>query len=170
MNLNNKAEEEFNKLFNEFAKRLPRFPDGRIDYSHSDNSLGLACFVKFKDKILILKRSDRVLTYKGKWNVIGGYLDELKPIRKKIIEELKEELNIKRKDIKEIKIGNPLEFHDPSTNKTWIAFLVLAEMKRKPEIKLDFEHTEFKWIKPEEIADYDIVYKLDENLKKALVL
>ena len=45
---------------------------------------------------------------------------------------------------------------------------VLVELKDKSEIKLDWEHTEFKWIKPEEMKNYDTVTSLDKSLKKVI--
>ena len=45
-------EREIDQRVKELAEKLPRFPDGRIDYSHSDVALVVTCFVKFQDKIL----------------------------------------------------------------------------------------------------------------------
>ena len=171
MNIENeKAEKDFTMLINDFSRKLDKLPDGRVNYANSNKAPVLACFVRFKNDILILKRSDKVSAYKGKWNCIGGYLDEIKPVRKKVLEELREELGILQEDIKNIKIAKPVEIQDDNIDKTWISFIVLVELTRKPEIKLDWEHTDFKWIKPDEIKNYDIVYKLDESLKKALSL
>lgn len=35
-------------------------------------------------------------------------------------------------------------------------------------IKLDWEHTEFMWIRKEELKNFDIVPELDKSLEKAL--
>lgn len=105
------------QVLKEFAEKLPRFPDGRIDYSHLDKAPVLTCIVKFQDKIILLKRSDRVRTYQGKWNTVAGYLDELKPIREKALEVVKEELGITQKDILQVKLGSPYEFSDPDAKK-----------------------------------------------------
>ena len=74
----------------EFADKLPKFDDGRIDYSNSDTAPVITVFVKYKDKILLLKRSNKVNNYPSKWNTVSGYLDEVKPIKNKILEELSE--------------------------------------------------------------------------------
>ena len=88
----------------------------------------IICFVRYNDEILLLKRSDKVWTYKGKWNVVAGYLDEIKPLREKALEELRE----------------------------------------KPKIKLDFEHTEARWVKKEDLSKYDAVPNLMEGAKRVL--
>jgi isopentenyldiphosphate isomerase len=136
----NNQDAEILKIIKEFSEKLPHFPDGRINYSNSDIAPVVTCFLKDKDKILLLKRSDKVRTYKGKWNTVAGYLDEPKTIREKALEK----------------------------HKTWITCPVLIELKNKPEIKLDWEHTEYKWINPEELISFDIVPKLDKSLRRVL--
>jgi len=45
---------------------------------------------------------------------------------------------------------------------------VLVTLKEKPEIKLNWEHTEYKWIKAAEINNFDIDVELDKTLERAL--
>ncbi len=164
-----KKEIKINQVLKEFTAKLPKFSDGRIDYSHSDKAPVLTCFVKFQDKILLLKRSNKVRVYQKKWNTVAGYLDEPKPIRQKALEELKEELGILQKDIMQIKLGVPYKFFDNDVKKIWLVHPILIELKQKPRIKLDWEHTEYKWIYPKDILKYDIPSKLDESLKRVLM-
>ena len=154
-------------ILREFAE-LPRFSDGRVDFTKSKKAPVVNCFVKYQDKILLLKRSDKVNVYKGVWNSIGGYYDEPVEIKEKVLEELREELGILPEDIKSLKMFPGVKFFDPVVKRTWIVYPALAELKRLPEIKLDWEHTEYKWVKPEELKNFKIVYKLDKLLKRVL--
>ena len=36
------------EMVREFAKKLPKFPDGRIDYTNSDTSLVITVFIKYQ--------------------------------------------------------------------------------------------------------------------------
>ncbi len=162
-----KPTQKINLMLKEFDA-LPRFPDGRIDYSNSDKAPVLTCFVRFGEKILLLKRSDRVHSYQGKWHTVAGYIDEPKPIRQKALEELEEELSIPSKNVSRFIAGEPYEFFDQGAKKSWIVHPVLVELKNKPEVRLDWEHTEFKWISPDEIDGYDTVPKLEESLRRVL--
>lgn len=166
----NNQDAEILKIIKKFSEKLPHFPDGRINYSDSDTAPVLTCFLKYKDKILLLKRSNKVRTYQGKWNTVAGYLDELKPVREKAMEEIQEEVGVKEDNVLSILIGRCYKFTDNEIekHKTWITCPVLVELKNKLEIKLDWEHTEYKWIKPEELTDFDIVPKLDESLGRVL--
>lgn len=163
-----KKEQEILKTIEGFAKRLSKFSDGRIDYSNSDTAPVITVFVRYKDKILLMKRSDKVRTYKGKWNTVAGYLDELRPIREKVLEEVREELGIGKDNVLSIRLGKSYKFTDNQANKTWIVHPILVELKTKPAIKLDWEHTEYKWIKPEKLKEFDTVPKLEKSLENAL--
>lgn len=157
------------KSLKRLHKKLPKFPDGRINYTDAKEAAVLTCFIEYQGKILLLKRSDQVGTYKGLWNSVAGYLDELKPLEDKVKEELKEELGILEQDIEEIKLGQIFEFTDESIDKTWIIHPVLVKLETEPNIKLDWEHTEYLWINPEEITSYQITPRLDESLRKAML-
>lgn len=145
---------------------LPRFPDGRIDYSNAKAAPVVTVFVRCKGEILLLKRSEKVGTYRGKWNTVAGYLDELRPVREKVLEELREEAGILEKDISSIRFGEPFRTVDKKINRTWFVHPVIVELREKT-CKIDWEHTEFRWIRPEELKDFDTVPNLAEGFKKA---
>lgn len=163
------SEENIIKKIQDFAKKLPTFPDGRIDYSHAKTALVITVFVKYGEKILLLKRSNKVSTYRGLWNTVAGYLDEPKPVIDKIFEELREEISIEEDDIKAYKIQEPFSFKDNSINRTWIIHPAVVELNKKPDIKLDWEHDEYLWINPEDINNFNTVPNLKESLKRGLV-
>ena len=157
------------KILKEFDN-LPRFKDGRINYTNSRRAPCLAVFVNFDKKILLLKRSEKVLVYKGMWSCLGGFIDNPnKTIREQVLEEINEELGITERDVLEIKEGKMWEFLDKEINRAWIQFPVLVILKRKPKIKLDWESTRYIWEKPEDIYKINnLVYNVDENLRRVL--
>jgi len=161
-------ETKLQTLLEKFNKKLPHFSDGRIDYSKSDEALVLNCFVRYNDKILLLKRSQKVSHYKGKWNAISGYIDEVKPLKLKILEELKEEVDIAPHDIDNIEIGHSITFHDPNIDKIWIIFPALVDIKKNKKLSLDWEHTEYRWIKFNDLKNFDFVPGLAETLKSLI--
>ena len=155
------------EILMDLSKKLPKFPDGRINYSKSDVAPVITVFVKYKNEILLLKRSEKVSTYKGKWNTVAGYLDEIKPIEEKVLEELREELVINKENILSMHVTGHFEFKDLKIGKTWIVTPVLVEI-REPKIALNWEHTDYAWILPEELKNFDTVPNLDKSLEKAL--
>jgi len=158
----------FPKVLKELYDTLPKFPNGRINYKNASKAAVLTCFVEYQDKILLLKRSNKVGTYKELWNTVSGYLDELKSLKEKTNEELHEELGISENEIKDITFGDVYEFTDEDIKKTWIIHPVLVKLAKKPTLKIDWEHTEYIWIHPYEITDYTTVPNLDKTLHKII--
>ena len=154
------------EIIQEFYNKLPKFPDGRIDYHTSDVAPVLTIFVEFDSRILLLKRSDKVRAYKGKWNVLAGYLDDLRPVQEKVLEELEEEIGVTQEEAKDICFGKVEKTQDKEIGMTWIGQPVLVRLKSKPKIKLDWEHVEKRWISPDNLEKYDFVFGLDKTLSK----
>lgn len=147
---------DVNQILKEFSS-LTRFDDGRINYAGSARAAVVVCFVKVGAEILMLKRSERVSTYRGKWQTVAGYIDELKLLKEKVLEELCEEIGLSEKQIQSFVVGNFFEYHDVELGRTWIVYPALVILNKKPKIELDFEHTDFCWIQPKAMKTLDIV-------------
>lgn len=148
------------RVLEELSQKLPKFPDGRIDYSNAETSAVINVFIICDGELLILKRSDKVGNYKKHFNVVAGYYDELIDLRDKVLAEVGEETGIDEKIIKSMKIYDQFIVNDKKINNKFYVFPVLITLKYKPKIVLDWEHTECKWIKPKELKDYRVVYGL----------
>lgn len=147
---------------------LPRFADGRIDFSGADRVPVVTCFVEAEGRLLLLRRSERVRTYRGKWCTVAGYLDEVNTVRDKSLAELEEELQVSQDRVQDVRTGAVYEFEDTESHRTWIVHPVMARLAKQPPIVLDREHTEFKWIEPSAIGAYDTVPMLERSLKAVL--
>lgn len=158
-------EGEVPEIVKEAHEKLPHFSDGRIDYSNAEKSPTLVSFLKFEEEILLLKRSEKVGTYRNEWSVVAGYLDELKPVAQKVLDEVEEETGIREDDIKSIGVGEPFEFEDEKT--TWIPHPALVKLVRKPKICLNWEHEDYKWVKRDRLEDF-LSYHLLRGLKRVL--
>ncbi len=146
----------------EIAKDLPRFSDGRINYTGCKEAAVISIFIKYDDKLLLLKRSDNVGTYKGKWSTVTGYLDKIEPPLKKALEEIREEIGIADTEFLEIIAGEPFDIVDESIGKIWFTCPFLAILKELPEITIEGEHTEYRWINPDELREYDLALDIDK--------
>lgn len=156
------------ELVKKFDREYPHFDDGRIDYSDVKEAAVVVMLVKYKDEILLLKRSDKVLSYKNMRNISGWYLDEVKPVNQKAFEELHEELGITVNDIKEFKVRKEYSYKDKDIDMLWHVCPCVIELNKKPEITLDWESTDYVWIKPNEVRNYDILPELDKNIDNLL--
>lgn len=158
-------DDQLKKIIQSYAEQLPQFEDGRINYSSSPEAPVLTVFVMLHDKLLLLKRSNQVSTYQGKWNTVAGYLDDIhQTLKEKIHEELLEETGITPTLIQDYAFGSWYQFTDTNAKKTWIVYPAKVVLTKKPSIQLDWEHTDFQWISPKEITSFDTVPNLNKSL------
>lgn len=122
----------------------------------------VTCFVEYKDKILILRRSGKVGSYQQKWAGVSGYIEEgIIPLNQ-AFQELSEEISLKPNDISLQKEGIPLEVVDDKLGKVWVVHPFSFAISDPHKIKTDWEHTEFRWINPDDIQMFETVPNLAE--------
>ena len=63
----------------------------------------VTCLLTHKGKLLILKRSEKVRTYKGMWGGVAGYIEEDEDPYETAIKEIREEVWIKKNNVRFIK-------------------------------------------------------------------
>ena len=121
-------------------------------------------FIKNDDKILILKRSEKMKSMQCLWAGVSGIIEnnEMPLERAKI--EIFEEIGIHEKQIELLKAVQQIKISSLQyKNHEWVIFPFLFEVKN-PEIKLNWENSEFKWIEPNEIKNYKTVPDLEKIL------
>ncbi|MEK7547102.1 MAG: NUDIX domain-containing protein [Patescibacteria group bacterium] len=127
---------------------------GQTDYTNARWAPVVNCIVRHGDKILIVKRSSDLRFYPGLWNGIGGFLDDEKSLEEKVKEELGEEIGLREEEIISIKLGEVFDFDDPAIGKTWVTHPVLVDAATD-RVVLDWEAQEYKWVKPEELKNFE---------------
>lgn len=124
------------------------------------------CFLIHEGKILILKRSDKVGTYQGKWAGVSGYIESWETADVTALKEIQEETGLGKGDFNFIRKGDALRVE--AGDRCFVVHPYLFASKT-PEIKLDWEHVDYKWIAPEKISEYDTVPLLEDALKTVLL-
>ena len=122
-------------------------------------------FIKNDDKILILKRSDKVKTMKCLWAGVSGIIEknDTTPLERAKI-EIFEEAGINEKEIELLKSIEQIKIKSAQyKNHEWNIFPFLFSTKNS-EIKLNWENSEFKWVEPNEIKNYETVPELEKIL------
>ena len=121
-------------------------------------------FIKHNDQILILKRSEKVRSMKGLWSGVSGIIENNEnPIDRAKI-EIFEEVGIKEKEIKLVKKLEKMKIQSQQyKNHEWEIFPFLFETKNE-NIELNWENSEFKWILPKELKNYQTVPSLEKIL------
>jgi 8-oxo-dGTP pyrophosphatase MutT (NUDIX family) len=128
----------------------------------------VTCLLEHDGKILLLRRSKIVGTYRGLWGGVAGFVEENEDPYKTAIKEIKEEVGIDNDDFRLIKRGDPVSFIDVYEGKEydWTVFPFLFTIESKNKIKIDWEHSCYEWIIPSDIENYDTVPRLKEIVLK----
>lgn len=127
-------------------------------------------FLQSNNEILILLRSEHVSTYQGKWGGISGVIDDGRTADEQALKEIEEETGLSHQDIELIKKGEPLMFNDAVLPITKVIYPYLYRVRDRSRIRIDWEHIDMRWIRPEDLKDYDAMPKLDETLAQVLSL
>lgn len=121
-------------------------------------------FIRDNEKLLILKRSDKVKSMKGLWAGISGIIEKNEEPLKRAKIEIFEEVGITEDMITLVKTSEEMRINSPQyENHEWEIFPFLFEAKN-PKIKLNWENSEFKWINVEELKNYETVPSLQKVL------
>ncbi|ADE15303.1 NUDIX hydrolase [Nitrosococcus halophilus Nc 4] len=120
-------------------------------------------FLEHQGKILLVRRSQRVGSYQGRWSGISGYLEDPTPLAQ-ALREIQEETGLKGEDITLLKSGPPLSVDDPDSPVLWEVHPFLFQVEHPEAIRLDWENTELCWVTPTALSDYPTVPALAEAL------
>lgn len=114
----------------------------------------VTAFLVHNDKILLLRRSRQVGSYQQKWAGISGYVEADQTPLQQVRVEIEEESGLTESDFALLKEGLPLEVVDDNLDRIWVVHPFLFGLDRPDKVKIDWEHSEYKWVYPREIIDH----------------
>ena len=97
----------------------------------------VTCILLDENKnILILKRSDKVRTYKSYWGGIAGYVEEGEEPINTAFKEIREETGVSDEDVELIKTLDVIEFTDFYENEKyeWKVYPFLFRIRKKSSL------------------------------------
>jgi 8-oxo-dGTP pyrophosphatase MutT (NUDIX family) len=80
--------------------------------------------------------------------------------------ELEEEVGLGRDDVRLLAEDEPLVLPDESIGMRWTVYPFLFEALRPEGVRLDWEHTESRWVRPEELSSLETVPGLAEGFQR----
>jgi 8-oxo-dGTP diphosphatase len=112
-------------------------------------------------RVLLLKRNAHRRTSPNKWQTPSGFMKEGEPAEEAILREIKEETSLDG-IIKQS--GMAFELVDEWAR--WIIVPFLISVASEEGVFIDTqEHSEFRWMKVDEISSFECVKGIDEDLK-----
>lgn len=121
-------------------------------------SASVACIVFANNRIFIAKRQE-IGDMGGYWEFPGGKIDEGEDFATAIKREMMEEFSVEAVPVK--KLASASFIHKDVTCSVDAYYVKFAHDGLEIPFKLT-EHTEYRWVRPEEILDYKFV---DSDLK-----
>jgi 8-oxo-dGTP pyrophosphatase MutT (NUDIX family) len=121
-------------------------------------------FIKNNNKLLILKRSDKVKSMKGLWSGISGIIEKNENPLDRAKIEIFEEVGIVENGITLVKSIEKMQVKSPQyENHEWIIFPFLFQTK-ETKINLNWENSDFEWIESNQLKNYETVPSLQKIL------
>ncbi len=128
----------------------------------------VTCFITNENKILLLKRSDKVKSMKGLWAGVSGIIEKDEPPLARAKREIFEEVGLHEGQIKLLKSEKEMRIISPQyKNHEWLVFPFLFGAENQT-IKLNWENSDYRWISIDEIKNFETVPSLDKVLLNLL--
>ena len=125
----------------------------------------VTAFLRYRGRILLLQRSAQVGSFQGHWAAVSGYLEGEEPPLERARVEIFEETG--REDARLQGAGQLVLARGREPGVIWAVHPFLFDIASE-EVQLDWEHDAYRWVAPEELAQYRTVPKLREVLDSAL--
>ncbi len=106
-------------------------------------------------RLLLLRRSSKVGSYQERWAGVSGYLESVP--EEQAYTELMEEVGLSSDDVSLEVMGEPLRVEDASMDRIWVIHPFRFTVHDPSKVRLDWEHTESRWISPSEMGTYQTV-------------
>ncbi len=126
----------------------------------------VTCFLERDGLVLVLRRSERVGTYRGRWAGVSGFLEPGTAPQDQAMRELREEVGLSDEDVQLVREGELLTVTDESLGRRWIVHPFRFRLLGNPQMQLDWEHVEMRWIPPAEIDQLETVPQLGEAWRR----
>jgi 8-oxo-dGTP diphosphatase len=118
----------------------------------------VTCFLVRSDgRVLLLKRSASVGTYRGRWGAAAGYLESGVTPEAQARTEVREETGLTEDDAALVASGEPLVVEDAALGRRWVVHPFRLLVSNPERVRLDWESDAGEWVEPAEIATRETV-------------
>jgi ADP-ribose pyrophosphatase YjhB (NUDIX family) len=115
--------------------------------------------------ILLVRRSNQVGTYTGKWAAVSGFLEENENPIERAKTEIFEEVGLTSANIRLVRTGEPLQVYDSENDTVWIVNPLLFNARQYTP-RIEMGTSQHKWVDPDELANYETVPRLRQTFDR----
>ncbi len=128
--------------------------NGTVELPGVERKAVVTVFLRRGDRILLVRRGDKVGSYPGLWSGISGHMEGSDPV-KQAHEEVLEETGLSG-----VVVTRGKNLHVRDENIIWAITPVLMDVVTDEEVELNWENIEYKWVYPDEIRGMNTVPRL----------
>ena len=118
--------------------------------------------------ILIVRRSERVGSYRGKWAGVSGFVEPGVTPEEQAFTEIREETGLQGDQVKLLKRGAVVEHRDQELGRHFFIHPFLFTVLAPEAVQTDWEAVEMNWTRSDELHRYETVPKLWEVYEAAI--
>ncbi|HEY7834294.1 MAG TPA: NUDIX pyrophosphatase [Ktedonobacterales bacterium] len=130
----------------------------------------VTCFLvrqdRGRDEVLLVRRSERVRTYRGHWAGVSGYVEPGIAPETQAHTEIAEETGLTGDDIVLLRRGAPLPVADAAQGLSWVVHPFLFQVRHPARVHTDWEARDAQWVAPAALGGYLTVPGLAEALAR----
>ncbi|MFC6824035.1 NUDIX domain-containing protein [Halopelagius fulvigenes] len=124
----------------------------------------VTCFVRYRGRVLLVRRSDSVGTFPGRWDGVSGYVEgDPAAAEDDARRELREEVGLGDGEVELVRVGAPLDASTAEGEFTVHPFLFEAETA---ETTTNEEVAEAEWTDPTTVLEREAVPQLWEAWRR----
>ena len=135
---------------------------------HPSDTHVVTCFLLRRDRgadeILLMRRSERVGSYRGAWAGVSGFVEPGVSPLDQAYTEMREEAALDRADVRLLRSGATVRVDDEALGRHWVVHPFLFEVADPDRIRTDWEAADHQWASPASVAQLATVPKLAEAL------
>lgn len=116
----------------------------------------VACILRHAGRIALLKRSQAVGSAPGRWHCVTGFVDGGVGALEQALTEIAEETGLASDAVSLVAAPPPIRIERPEQGWVWVIHPFLFDAST-PDLRLDWEHDEYRWIDPPDLTMTDCV-------------
>lgn len=136
---------------------------GRIELPDVQARPVVSAFLRNRGRFLVVRRSERVGSFQGRWSAVSGYIEGREDPRRRAAQEIREETGIRGARFRAA--GEPVITRHENTAFVVHPFLFDAPSRR---VRLDWENVEHRWVRPADLKALNTVPRLDAVMERIL--
>lgn len=136
---------------------------GSVDLPDVETKPVVSAFLRNRGRFLVLRRSERVGSFAGRWSAVSGYIEGREDPRHRALQEIREETGLRGARFR--KAAAPLMTRLGAT--AFVVHPLLFDVDSR-RVRLDWENLECRWIAPDELPMLETVPRLGHVLARLL--